>query len=124
MRNLRLDQALADLADADRAELLEHWRKAYRCEPPRYVSVELLRRAVVHNLQERKLGGLSNTLRRQLNAIASGKPIPESNSNWKLKPGVRLLREWHGSTHEVIVTDQGFVWEARGTKAFLQSLKR
>lgn len=110
MRKKRLDQALAHLADADRADLLEHWRKAFRCAPPRYVSVELLRRAVGHNLQERKHGGLSNALRRQLKAIANGKPIPASKSNWKLKPGVRLLREWHGKTHEVIVTDRGYVW--------------
>ena len=32
-------------------------------------------------------------------------------SRVKIKPGTRLLREWRGSTHEVLVTDQGFVWD-------------
>ena len=27
-----------------------------------------------------------------------------------LAPGTRLLREWNGRTHQVDVTDDGFVW--------------
>ncbi len=28
----------------------------------------------------------------------------------RLKPGARLIREWHGETHTVIVTEDGFEW--------------
>jgi hypothetical protein len=35
----------------------------------------------------------------------------------RIKPGARLLREWHGTTHDVIVTDKGFVWEGRTYKS-------
>ena len=44
-------------------------------------------------------------------AIAKGEPVSAQASRIKIKPGARLLREWHGTTHEVIVTDQGFVWD-------------
>jgi hypothetical protein len=30
-----------------------------------------------------------------------------------LKPGTRLVREWRGRTHEVLVLDDGFAWQGR-----------
>ena len=30
----------------------------------------------------------------------------------KLKPGARLVREWHGRTHDVLVTEAGFLWRS------------
>ena len=30
----------------------------------------------------------------------------------KLKPGTRLLREWQGRSHEVLVLNDGFSWQA------------
>ena len=29
----------------------------------------------------------------------------------QLKPGTRLMREWRGRTHEVLVLDDGFSWQ-------------
>jgi hypothetical protein len=29
----------------------------------------------------------------------------------KYKPGTRLVREWHGITYEVIITDRGYLWQ-------------
>jgi hypothetical protein len=31
----------------------------------------------------------------------------------RIKPGSRLIREWHGRTHTVCVTDEGFEFEGR-----------
>lgn len=28
----------------------------------------------------------------------------------RLKPGARLVREWHGEAHEVLVVEGGFLW--------------
>ena len=62
-------------------------------------------------LQEQEFGGLRTPARRELLAIAKGEPVSAQASRIKIKPGTRLLREWHGTTHEVLVTDQGFVWD-------------
>jgi hypothetical protein len=59
------------------------------------------------------LGGLQPELRRQLCAIA-GRPRDGGNPALaapRLKPGTKLLRDWRGHTHEVLVVDQGFVWQ-------------
>ena len=74
-------------------------------------SRELLVRAISYAMQEQEFGGLRAPARRELVAIAKGEPVSAQASRIKIKPGTRLLREWHGSTHEVIVTDQGFVWD-------------
>jgi hypothetical protein len=62
-------------------------------------------------MQEQEFGALPASVRRELLAIAKGEAVSAQTSPIRIKPGTRLLREWHGTTHEVIVTDQGFVWE-------------
>ena len=86
-------------------------------EPPRYASVEFLRFVAAYVLQERALGGLSPKAKRQLEAIARGEKPAQAAGQIRIKAGSRLLREWHGTTHEVIVTDKGFVWEGRTYKS-------
>ena len=95
--------------------LIEYWRRNFKIDPPRHASMEFLRRALAYRVQEKQLGGLLPALRRELLAVAR-----DDNSQIvrrKLKPGVRLLREWHGTTHEVIVTDTGFFWEGQTYKS-------
>ncbi len=107
----KLNQALSALEAATREELLREWRRLYKSEPPRYASRDLLVRAISYALQERELGGLPASVRRVLLAIAKGNPASVQAPRPRIKPGTRLLREWHGTTHEVLVSDQGLVWE-------------
>ncbi len=110
-RQRQLNQALSALKAATREDLLKEWRRLYKSEPPRYGSRHFLVRAVSYALQERELGGLPASLRRALLAIATNNPTSVRAPRLKIKPGARLLREWHGTTHEVLVTEHGFVWD-------------
>lgn len=115
MGKQKLEQVLAEMVEADRTVLVEKWRRTFRVPPPRHASMEFLKRALAYRAQEKQHGGLSPPHRRELLAIArdgSGRGVRQ-----KLKPGVRLLREWHGETHEVIVTDTGFFWEGQTYKS-------
>lgn len=103
-------QALRELEDASRGTLVAQWRRHYRSEPPRYASVEFMRQAIAYAIQERELGGLPAAAQRELLAIAKGTQSAGTSSKIKIKPGTKLLREWDGNTHEVLVTDKGFVW--------------
>ncbi len=107
----KLDQALRALEAATREDLLREWRRLYKSEPPRCGSRDFLVRAISYALQERELGCLPASVRRALLAIATGNPASLQAPRPRIKPGTRLLREWHGTTHEVLVTDQGFVWD-------------
>ena len=106
-----LSQALRALEAASREELIRQWRRFYRSEPLRYASCEFLVRAISYAMQEQEFGALPASVRRELLAIAKGEAVSAQTSPIRIKPGTRLLREWHGTTHEVIVTDQGFVWD-------------
>jgi hypothetical protein len=93
-----------------RVELEAEWRRLYRCEPPK-ISRDLLLRGIAYRRQELEHGGLSKTTRRKLKTLAKmfrskGRVAPDAGL--ALKPGARLVREWHGRTHTVTVTEDGF----------------
>ena len=86
------------------------WRRLHRSEPPR-LSRDLLIRGIGYRLQELQYGGLSKAARRKLKTLAkmfqtTGRVGPDPGL--ALKPGARLIREWHGRTHTVTVTEDGF----------------
>ena len=64
--------------------------------------------AIAYRMQEQELGGLKPAARRFLEKAAednvSGHQI---SSITNIKPGTRLLREWHGVTYEVIIMEDG-----------------
>ena len=109
----RLGDELKELEQLSRHELQERWRRHLKCSPPRHASARFLSLALAYTLQERTILGLSASTRRELAAIAKGNAPPMSPTFSAIKPGTRLLREWHGETHEVVTTDQGFVWKGR-----------
>jgi DUF2924 family protein len=91
-------------------ELRFEWHQQYHSEPPK-ISRGLLVLALGYKLQEIEHGGLGKSTRRKLQTIAkalrtTGRVGPTPILN--LKPGSRLVREWHGRTHTVTVTDDGF----------------
>ena len=99
-----------DLAGDSLDKLRGEWRRLYRCEPPR-ISRELLIRGIAYRRQELEHGGLGKTTRRKLKTLAkmfrtTGRVAPDPGL--ALKPGARLVREWHGRTHTVTVTEDGF----------------
>lgn len=73
------------------------------------MSRQLLLRALAYRLQEQALGGLDRATRRRLDRaaadLAAGRPLAAPAP--KIKPGTRLLREWQGVVHEVIVLEGG-----------------
>ena len=98
------------LDDASLDELRCEWRRLYRSEPPR-ISRDLLIRGVGYRLQEIQHGGLGKSTRRKLKTLAKmfrteGRVAPDPGLS--LKPGARLVREWHGRTHIVTMTEDGF----------------
>src|SRR5665811_1958181 len=97
-------------AEASLDELRREWRRLYRSEPPR-ISRDLLILGIGYRLQEIEHGGLGKATRRKLRTLANalrttGRVGPTPGLS--LKPGARLVREWHGRTHTVTVTEDGF----------------
>ena len=80
------------------------------------LSRDLLMRGITYKLQERLLGGLSKSIIRQLQRLDSELEVSDARKRApliSLKPGTRLVREWHGVTHTVLVLADGVEWKGR-----------
>ncbi len=108
-----LTEKLTALADLDAVGLRAEWRRLYRSHPPLRIRRDLLVLAIAWKLQEKFHGGLTAAQKRKLAGIAE-----ELRKNGdlsacpaiRLKPGLRLVREWRGETHDVLVLEDGFEW--------------
>jgi hypothetical protein len=112
-----VEKAIALLLDLDHAALKERWRDLQGGDPPRRLSRQLLVRALTHAMQERAYGGLSPAVRQRLQRLAaelrSTGRIASIGTQPRFKPGMRLIREWQGRTHEVTVLEEGFLWNGK-----------
>ena len=108
-----LTAELAGLSEMDAPELRAEWRRLYRSHPPKLLRRDLLELGVAWKLQERVLGGLSAVTKRQLAELAQTMATTSDLAKARkvsLKPGARIIREWNGETHEVLVVQDGFLW--------------
>lgn len=106
---------LAGLVTLDLSAMRQEWRRLYRAEPPR-LSRDLMTRALAYRIQEIAFGGLSKATLRRLASLAAefqseGRIATQAQPG--IKPGARLVREWHGRTHSVIATEEGFQFEGK-----------
>jgi hypothetical protein len=101
-------------------ELHKRWRRIYHAGPPSGLSRNLLIRAIAYKIQERAHGGLSSQSKRQLRTLAEQLKTAEGD---KFKPGImlkvgaKLVREWGGQTHMVIVREDGFDYGGRSYRS-------
>ena len=106
---------LARLETLDLSAMRQEWRRLYRAEPPR-LSRDLMMRALAYRIQEIAFGGLSKATLRRLTSLAAefeGDGRIATPAQTRIKPGARLIREWHGRTHAVVVTEDGFEFEGK-----------
>jgi hypothetical protein len=111
----RLASDLASLPHLARHALRERWQEAYGAAPPAHFGRDLMVRAIAYRLQEQALGGLSAAARRalaQFAEVAADRSVHASPPR-QIKPGARLLREWHCVTHEAIILDDGVLFRGR-----------
>jgi hypothetical protein len=112
---LELLQKIATLADLTTQQLRTEWRRLYRNHPPR-LSRDLLVRTIAYRLQELAYGGLSKATQRKLialtNELQTNGGIPPDPGP-RVRPGARLVREWRGRTHTVVVTEDGFEYAGK-----------
>src|SRR6516165_7803742 len=108
----RCTEALLRLPTLDLGELRELWCQLYKTETAPRLSRELLVRAVAYRMQEVAAGGPRLELQRQLREI--GLELQQTGRlriRPQLKSATRLMREWRGRSHEVVMLDDGFSWQ-------------
>lgn len=112
MSRATLDNDLAALATMSSAQLREAWRRVVSGPVPR-VSPSLLRLALAWEIQAKAHGGLSRGAQQRLRQIAKAKTRTTA-----AQPGMRLVREWNGVAHIVVIgEDHVICWNDRAWRS-------
>jgi hypothetical protein len=112
----RILEEIKELEGADVPMLKAKWKALLKRDAPRFAKRGFLTQVLAWEIQARAFGGLKPSVHRQLLALgglkgSSARKIIEPVV--KLRPGVKLVRSWRGATHEVVVTEQGYLWHGQ-----------
>ena len=80
------------------------------------LSRDLLIRGIIYQLQERAYGDLSTATARKLEQAGADSPsrgAANPTPSVSLRPGTRLVREWRGVTHMVLIHADGIEWRGQ-----------
>ena len=113
----KLVAELEQLRELSSEELRERWQTSFGAEPPPKLRSSLMVQGIAYRLQEKALGGLKLATLRLLERIADDAAarrrlsiIPEKV---RVNGGTVLVREWHGTKHQVTVAKDGFLYHAK-----------
>lgn len=116
----KLDEQLAALKAMNTVELRAEWRRVWKSPAPP-LGHDLLRRGIAWKLQEKVHGGFTRATLKEIGRLSrlveQGKPLVPDRA---AKPGTRLVREWHGKVHIVVVLDEGYLFEDRNYGSLTQ----
>ncbi len=95
--------------------LREDWRRLHQTPPPKRLSRDILLRGITYNVHDTAFGGLSKAILRKLqtSAPSEASPAKKRRPRPSFKPGTRLVREWHGVTHTVVILADGVEWRGQ-----------
>ena len=124
MQNYKDPQVLARLAalkTMTMPQLRQEWEKLFAVAAPNN-SRPFLEQRLAHRIQELAFGGLSKPIIRTLDMLADeveGKKVRKSVISDPRNPiiGTRLIRDWKGTEHTVVVAKDGFDWNGRRYKS-------
>ena len=112
-RQLDLMSEIARLETLSTEVLREEWRRLHQTAPPKRLSREILMRGIIYSMQEKAYGSLPKALLRKLAPTSTGASARGRRPRTSFKPGTRLVREWHGVTHTVVILDDGVEWRGQ-----------
>jgi hypothetical protein len=107
------DTRLADIERLDLSALRTAWAARFGLPPPERLGRRLLELAAAYDLQERMHGRLKPALQRKLVRPTPQPGAIEASRRKRATtttPGSRLVREWHGRSHTVEVSETGFLY--------------
>lgn len=112
---LDIASEIAGLESLTKDDLRAEWRRLIQTPPPKRLSRDILLRGITYKLQENAFGGFPKSILRKLQSAGSAEASPEKQRRRcpSYKPGTRLIREWHGVTHTVVILADGVEWRGR-----------
>jgi hypothetical protein len=105
---------LASLPLLDITALKAAWRIAFRSPAPKVARKEFFIRMLAFEIQRRTYGDLSKAALKTLRQFERRESTSQASpAAAELHAGARLIREWGGATHEVMVMERGYAYRGR-----------
>jgi hypothetical protein len=122
-RNAKLEVGLDELQGLGLAALRQQWAELFGVAPVTRTSRDVLIRGIAWRLQEDVHGGLSKSTRRRLVQLAADlgqNGVVRAAQTTAFKSGTKLVREWKGRVHEVMICEDGYVWTGKRYRSLTQ----
>lgn len=108
---LNVEQELKKLEAMGAGQLLARWRVLFK-NAPRNQRRDHLIAEIAYHLQVQAYGGLTPTIRNKLERMAFGDQH-QAQPKYSITQGTRLVREWNGAQHVVIVHADGYEYNGK-----------
>ena len=114
--SIEISTKLQELPHLPKPELLALWRELFAQSAHPRLRRNLMIPILVYRIQEQAYGGLKSSTHIRLQKLAANL---EQNRKApllltpQLKPGTKLLRQFQGQMHEVLVADEGFEYRGK-----------
>jgi hypothetical protein len=113
----KLALQLEQLHELNSDQLREQWQTLFGADPPPKLRSSLLVQGIAYRLQEKALGGLKPATLRLLeridDAAAARRQVSNTPEKIRVNGGTVLVREWHGTKHQVTVLKDGYLYRAK-----------
>ena len=114
--SIEIDTKLQELPRLPKPELRALWHELFAKPAHPRLRRNLIIPILAYRIQEQAYGGLKPSTRQRLQRLTA-----ELEQDRKapllltpqLKPGTKLLRQWQGGMHEVLVGDEGFEYRGK-----------
>ena len=111
---------LEELPRLRTAELRSLWQELFEKPVHPRLRREMMIPILAYRIQEKAYGGLKASTRKRLQKLSQElerDPKAQLQAHQQIKTGTKLLRQWQGETHNVIVVDDGFVYRNKRYKS-------
>ena len=92
------------------------WRTVFNQDPPFRARQDFMRGHIAWAIQAKEHGGLkrkaSNQLKQLMDELRKGEEL-KSERTLTIKPGTKLIRQYQGERYEVIVVEDGFLYQGK-----------
>jgi Protein of unknown function (DUF2924) len=126
-RNVSIE--INNLEQKSRAELRVLWEREFAGKAPASLGRDILALGIAYARQERHYGGLTRPVVKELDRLLArvlrdeATDAPMSLTSPLPRTGTILVREWRGTTYQVAVVDEGFLWDGKSHRS-LSSIAR
>ena len=112
-----LDRQLDQLKELKPEELRKRWQMLFGSNPAPKIRSSLMIQAIARRMQEKAFGSLKPSTQRLLQKVAqdagAGSKVPTTEKKIQPRVGTILVREWHGTKHQVSVLKDGFLYRSK-----------